>query len=169
MNGLVHVGRLSFVALIPLFLEASGAITLNFGDALLKLQAQIVGALKLQAQLALGLPGISLDFVAKLAGAFAISPPTASVSLSALASLLASLQASIGTLQLAYNLALQLQGLTGSVDVFKYEGRAEAFQAALAASGELSGLSGNTKSLVIVANVDEPGVGAQFDLVFAVV
>lgn len=168
MGGLVYVGRVSFVALIPLFLQAAGAITLNFGDALLKLQAQIAGALKLQAQLSIGLPSISLDFVAKLAAAFAISPPTASVSISALASLLASLNASIGTLQLAYNLALQLQGLTASVDVFKYEGRAEDLQAALSSSGDVASLTGTSKAILLVANVDEPGVGAQFDFVFAV-
>lgn len=176
MSAVHHEGLIKVSALIPLFLEAAAAIDVAIGPVLLRFQAELAGALALQAQLTLTPPGFtaSLAIVGQLnaaieaAIALGVTLPGIDINLSAIATLIADIQLSIGSLQAAVALSLALKGLSASVDVFSYEGDAAELGRQLAASPELGGLRGRCKAILIVGDLDQPGVSAALGAAFSV-
>jgi hypothetical protein len=159
VSGLTYLGHLGISAVVP---GASAAIVV----ALPELQARLAGAAAAAAQLTITPP----TFVASLAAATELvatltaqgTLPSLSFQLTALASIVADLQASVDAL-IAIDGAL---GAAGSVDLYAYGGRADGLGAALPTSLP-SGAPEDAINALVIA-VSSPTVWANVGVILKV-
>lgn len=122
-----HVGSLTPGECLPLALQAQLRLNAALTIKLPEIQAKIAGLLAAKDKLAVELPSVdrALDIAAKLA----LSPPSLNLQLTAIAALLAELQAELAQIQadLAFCANLGLIFGTPGVHLYVFEGQAEVF------------------------------------------
>lgn len=122
---LAYQGKLEIGAICPIVVTGTA-------DAAAQLQANLTGALALEASLSITPPSVAeqitilTEFLAQLTAGVTLGVPSVSFNLAACTDLIASINASIGVL-------VTLQGLLGTAGVFAYtyDGAADALGAAL--------------------------------------
>jgi|GEM_PF-4258399 len=158
-----RLGELSIGAAVPLLATFHASLQAAIGFALPELQAKLAGLAQVSAALTIAPPDLTGTISAALATVAslqaAVSGPTVTLEITAIASLIAELGVQLATIEAAAALSIP----SASLSLYAFEGPTGSFGAELqtALNEDLPGAPANTFALVLATTVAASWAAAQ--------